>query len=252
MGKIITEGASSPPAVLRSSRSQSAFAMVFCGLASIVAFSAFVRAAPVAPVQAPSNKVQAPAKGKSGANVVKAVEGPSITASRYVMEDDLPAYIASLTEAFAMRTRATDPFGQLQDPDAKRILKASVAKTSRRVAPVQATPFSDIIKLIKVSTIMPKEHRFLVGTRSIQQGDRIPLNYRGKTIRVEIVAVTSREIEFRNLEHSESASLKLNMLPAGMTLGSGRMSAPGMVPDRPDAAIDLDSGSLPNDKSPSR
>jgi hypothetical protein len=174
----------------------------------------------------------------------------NVVPSRYVSEEDFDDYVKSLSEVFSMRARTSDPFGQLQDPNAKPVIKATVAKTTRRIAPIQATPFSDIIKLIKVTTIMPKEQRFLMGTRSIKQGDRIPLSYRSKNIRVEVSSVSSTKIEFRNLENGESASLQLNLLPTGMTPGSRAISTPGMAPDRPDAPIELDPGNTPHEKLP--
>lgn len=173
----------------------------------------------------------------------KTEPGPvSNVPSRYVGEADLEAYVASLTAIFSMRQRETDPFGQLQDPNAKPLIKTPVATTSRRVVPIQATPFADIIRLIKVTTIMPGERRFLVGTRSIKEGDRIPLVFRGKTISVEVVSVRSHQIDMRNLDNGETASLKMSLLPVGMTPGTRGISAPGMVPDRPNAPIDLDGG----------
>ena len=65
------------------------------------------------------------------------------------------AYVASLSAVFSMRDRATDPFGHSRIPNAKPVIKNPVAKTTRRVAPVQATPFADIIRLIKVTTSCP-------------------------------------------------------------------------------------------------
>ena len=175
-----------------------------------------------------------------------------VIASRYVEEADLDAYVASVSSVFSMRTRTTDPFGQLQDPDAKPIVKATVAKVPRRVAPVQATPFSDIVHLIKVTTVMPKDQCFLMGSRIIKQGDLINLAFRGKNLRVQVSAVSSRQIDFRNLENDETAALKLNVLPAGMTPGSRGITAPGMLPNRQDSVIELDPGNTPTDKSQSR
>ena len=176
----------------------------------------------------------------------------SATPSRYVGEADLAAHVESLASMFAIRGQATDPFGQLQDPNAKPIVKTTVAKASRRIAPIQATPFSDIVRLLQVTTIMPKEKRFLVGTRSIKQGDSIPLAFRGKNIRVEVTSVSSSQIDFRNLESNETASLKLNLLPVGMTPGTRGISAPGMVIDRPNSPIELDPGNIQTNNSQNR
>lgn len=183
-----------------------------------------------------------PAKTEAPAPEVNA-KPDEILASRYVTGDALPSHLKSLGEILSIRKRETDPFGKHQDPDGRPVIKPTVSKLNR-FTPAQTTPFSDIVRLIKVTTVMPSERSFLIGTRTITEGDRIPLSFRGRTIKVEIAAVTSRSIEFRNTENGEQASLKLNMLPVGMTPGNDGITAPGMTPDGPDAPINLDSGSL--------
>jgi hypothetical protein len=163
--------------------------------------------------------------------------------SRRIGEELMPAYLQVLTAVLSISKRETDPFGQVQDPDVKPVIKTPIAKAPR-VAPMQATPFADIIRLIKVTTVMPSERKFLIGTRSIKQGDRIPLTFRGRSIKVEVASVSSRSIDFRNVENGETASLSLNMMPAGMTPGGEVITAPGMTPDLPDAPLDLDISSL--------
>jgi len=169
-----------------------------------------------------------------------------------VDEPELDAYLESLSAMLSMRDRATDPFGQLQDPNAKPVVKPTATRTVHRVVQVQATPFSDIVRLIKVTAVMPKDKCFLMGSRTIKQGDHINLAFHGKTLRVEVAAVNSQQIDFLNLDNNESASVKLNVLPTGMSRGTRGITAPGMTPDRPDAPIDLDPTYTPNDKPPSR
>lgn len=172
--------------------------------------------------------------------IVKEAPPANTMPSRQVAPAELESYVTSLSSVFSSRERVTDPFGQLQDPDAKPIIKTPIAGPTKRIAPVQATPFADIVRLIVVTTIMPGEKRFLIGTRSIKQGDQIPLSFRGKTIRVQITEVTSQQIAFKNLDNGEMASRKLDMLPVGMTPGSRGISAPGMTLDRPNAPIELE------------
>ena len=210
------------------------------------------QSAPAANTPAPQPKNPPSGKPAAASPTPNESELTATTPSRFITEENIATYVASASAMFSMRGRATDPFGQMQDPDAKPIIKTASAKASHRAAALQATPFSEIIRLIKVTTVMPKEKRFLVGTRAIKQGDSIPLNYRGKTLRVEVSAVSSHQIEFRNLESNESASLKLDLLPAGMTPGSRLMAAPGMLPDRPEAPIELESGNPLNDKPQNR
>jgi hypothetical protein len=194
-------------------------------------------------ILAPDAPAPAQEVSKGAKSVVSAEAGPvSSTPSRFVGVPDLEAYVSSLSSVFQMRGRSHDPFGHPQDPDAKPIIKATPANVARRVAPVQVTPFADIVRLIVVTTIMPGEKRFLVGTRSFKQGDQIPLTFRNKPIRVQITEVTSRQIGFRNLDTGESAVRKLDMLPVGMTPGHRGITAPGMVPDLPNAPIELEMG----------
>ena len=169
-----------------------------------------------------------------------------------VDEPDLDTYLESLAAILSLRDRATDPFGQLQDPNAKPVVKATATKTVRHVAQVQATPFSDIVRLIKVTAVMPRDKCFLLGSRTIKQGDHLNLAFHGKSIRVAVATVNSQQIEFLNLDNNESAAVKLNMLPAGMSRGTHAITAPGMTADRPDTPIELDSATTPTDKLPPR
>lgn len=162
--------------------------------------------------------------------------------SRHLDNTELAAYIDAECSAFSIRGRVRDPFGHSQDPDAKPVAQLSAAKTLRRATPILATPFSDIVRLIIITTIMPGEKRFLVGTRSISQGDQMPITFRGKHISVEITEVNTRQIGFRNLETGEIAMRQLDMLPAGMTPGSHDMITPDIKPDLPNAPINLETG----------
>ena len=170
-----------------------------------------------------------------------AVAAPaSTTASRNISAAELKPYIDSVATVFLIRGRVRDSFGQNQDPDAKPVIKPSAPLAVRRSAPAQATPFADIVRLLDVTTIMPGEKRFLIGSRSFKLGDVMPLNFRNKVIHVVITEVTSRQISFRNQDSGEIAVRKLDMLPAGMIAGSHGISAPGMTPDHSNAPIDLE------------
>ncbi|MES2922273.1 MAG: hypothetical protein V4819_12045 [Verrucomicrobiota bacterium] len=173
--------------------------------------------------------------------VAAAVVAPvSTTPSRHISAVEMKPYTDSVAAVFLIRGRARDSFGQNQDPDAKPVVKASAPLAVRRAVSAQATPFADIVRLLVVTTIMPGEKRFLVGTRSFKQGDIMPLNFRSKQIRAMITEVTSKQISFRNQESGETAVRKLDMLPAGMTPGQNGVTPPGMVPDQPNAPIDLE------------
>jgi hypothetical protein len=170
---------------------------------------------------------------------------PSTTLpSRYVGAAEQEAYLATLSSVFLSGAREKDPFGRYQDPDAKPVVKPTVVKGPVRAAPAKATPLSEIIQLITISTIMPGDKTFLVGTRLVKQGEELSLVWRGKQIRVQVTDVTSRLIAFKNVETNETGTRQLDMLPPGMRAGNGPegIRAPGMIPDRPNAPIELDAG----------
>jgi len=165
--------------------------------------------------------------------------GNGPTPSRYAGED-LKTYIAELANQLAIRSRVSDPFAQLQDPNAKPQVKPTVAKTARRTAPEPPATLSDIVGRIEITTIMPKDRRFLVGSRSIGQGDKVPIAFRNKQIRTEVTEVSSHRIAFRNLDTGEIGVRQLNILPPGMTPGTRTLTAPGMVPTNPNAPLEID------------
>lgn len=182
---------------------------------------------------------QAP-KSTPSANA-KANPSSTIPPSRFVAEADFDTYVKSLSGQLSMKDRATDPFGQQQDPNAK-VVKAKEHKPGTRPKPVQTTPFPEIISQIHVNTIMPREKKFLIGSRTYKQGGALSIIHRGKTILAQILAVSAKQIEFRHQETGETATLKLDALPVGMTPGNHGISAPGMTPALQDAPINLDVG----------
>jgi pyruvate/2-oxoglutarate dehydrogenase complex dihydrolipoamide acyltransferase (E2) component len=198
-----------------------------------------------APAEVPSAKPAA-AEPPAAPEAPAAPPPPTNTPSRFIAGNEVSAYVKSLAAILNISGRATDPFGQFQDPDAKPIVKPTVAKDTKRIAPAQSTPFAEIIGLIQINTIMPGEKRFLIETRSFKQGDTFPINFRGRSIRTQVTKVDAREIQFRNIESGETASVTLKLLPVGMIPGSGALTPPGMVPQIANAPIDLDPGDAHN------
>lgn len=174
----------------------------------------------------------------------QAVAVESSIPSRYVGEAELESYLASRSSILIAGNRDKDPFGHYQDPDAKPIVKPTAAKVATRSAPARATPLEEIVKLLSITTIMPGEKSFLVGTRKVSKGDELPLIFRGKQLRVKVTEVTSHLISFANIESGETGTRTLDMLPPGMRVGNGseEIKAPGMIHDRPDAPIELEMG----------
>ena len=182
---------------------------------------------------------KAPAKQKE-APAAATTSTPTDTPSRFIGETDIAAYIQLVSGNFGINKQETDSFGQFQDPTKRPIVKPKATKSRKRI-PMKKTPFSDIVRLIKITTIMPADKKFLVGTRSFKLGDRIPISYRGRTISAEVASVDARSVKIRNTQTGETGTISLNLLPIGMTPGTGGIMAPGMVPDSNNAPLQLES-----------
>ena len=153
---------------------------------------------------------------------------------------DIEAYTASRAAVFSMRNRKTDPFGLNQDPSVKPAVRkiASKLPVKRQIA-LPPKPLSDIVKLIRVTTIMPGEKKFLVGVRSFSEADEFPLIFRGKRMNMKVVEVSSRSILFQNLDNGDKASLETEMLPPGMMAGGDKMQPPGLISPLDNVALEV-------------
>lgn len=177
---------------------------------------------------------QAPADNKKAA---------PIQASRYINPESLKDYIASMGSIMVIKQRPYDPFGQSQDPNAKTTPTEPTPGTIRRHSPIKPTSLTEIVRGIQVTTIMPGEGRFLIGTRSFKKGDTIPITFRGRPMKLQVAAVNATKIDFTDVDSGEVASVSLNLLPAGMSAGAnGVLSAPGMQPDNSSAPIEIEGG----------
>ena len=166
-----------------------------------------------------------------------------IQASRYINPESLKDYIASLSSIMAIKQRPYDPFGQSQDPNAKVTPTEPTPGTIRRHTPIKPTSLTEIVRGIQVTTIMPGEGRFLIGTRSFKKGDTIPITFRGRPMKLKVVAVNANKIDFADADTGEVASVSLNLMPAGMSAGTnGALSAPGMQADNSNAPIEIEGG----------
>lgn len=162
--------------------------------------------------------------------------------------DEIEAYVAARAALLSMRDRAVGPFGLFQDPTIQPIVKQADSELpSRRQAALPAVPLLDIVKLIRVTTVMPREKMFLVGVRKFREGDEFPLEYQNKTLQIRVIDVTANKIRFRDMKTGEDAALETGILPPGMIIGGDReMRPPGMVSPTENTPLRLESGNLEN------
>ncbi len=138
-------------------------------------------------------------------------------------------YIAARMADFSMKNRATDVFGLYQDLKSKPPINTPnpLVKVPTNFAP---KALAEIIKGIKVSTIMVKEKSFLVGDRVIKELEELPISYdQGRIKHLKVMKVEPKKIIFKDLDGGIEAVLKLEVLPLGMEAGDTRLVPEGMV-----------------------
>jgi hypothetical protein len=200
----------------------------------------------------PAQKVESinPAAKKSAGEGEKEAPAPvpvDDQPSRFAGKD-IDTYTRARAAVFSMAKRDTDPFGLNQDPSVKPPPKKVTDRLpEKRLAALPPTPLGEIVKLIRVTTIMPGEKKFLVGVRTFSEGDDFSLLFQGKRMRMKVTEVSANRIEFTNLDNSEKATLETGMLPPGMISGKGTMRPAGMVSPIDDLPLDLGS---PDNESP--
>ncbi len=138
-------------------------------------------------------------------------------------------YMTARMADFSMKNRATDVFGLYQDLKSKPPTNTptSLVKVPTNFAP---KALAEIIKGIKVSTVMVKEKSFLVGDRAIKELEELPISYdQGRIKHLKVMKVEPKQIIFKDLDGGAVATLKLEVLPLGMEAGDTRLVPEGMV-----------------------
>lgn len=159
--------------------------------------------------------------------------------SRQVGPEEIGTYLQYVQSRLDIASRSVDPFGQVQDPNAKAEIKKPTL-TTRRPTRMKATSFDEIIERIEISAIMPAENRFLIGGRSFRLGDQFPIAFRGRNHEVKVIGVSASKIDFEKIETGEVSSVKLNMLPPGMQQGSDGITAPGFNANDSNTPLQID------------
>lgn len=149
------------------------------------------------------------------------------------------AYVSAKLDILTMKSRTLDPFVLNQNPEIKTEIKTiRDLPTSTKPTALPTIPLSEIVKLIKVSTVILKDKSFLVGDRSFKELDEIPISFEGRKKRLQVLKVTAAEIHFRDIDTKEDAILKIDVLPFGMLSGDSKLRPEGMI--SPDQNRDLE------------
>ncbi|MES2983408.1 MAG: hypothetical protein V4727_13940 [Verrucomicrobiota bacterium] len=140
-------------------------------------------------------------------------------------------YTAARIANFSMKSRATDPFGLFQDPDIKPVSKPTSSGITKQQPKgnIARAPLEEIVKKMKVTTIMIKEKSFLSEGQVFKESGVVTLDYQDRTNRLKVMKVEATQILFKDMDTGEEATLKTDVLPAGMNAGGEQIKPAGLV-----------------------
>jgi hypothetical protein len=209
------------------------------GIGFFLGFSENVQAQSAEVFRPLQSKLQFSSSGKS-LDPTLDIELLKSKPSRFAIEN-VDAYLVAKFADLSMKNRTTDPFGLNQDSDVKPVVKkvTSVAINRTQTA-LPSVPLSEIVKLIKVNTVLLKEKSFLVEGREFKESEEIPVVFQGRAKRLKVVDVSATAILFRDMETNEEATLKIEVLPFGMQSGDDRLKPAGMISPNENRPLDLE------------
>jgi hypothetical protein len=156
------------------------------------------------------------------------------TPSRNVAPMELESYIQSVAETFQIKDQTVDPFGLAQT-----LKKGEIADPQAPTeAPQISMPLADVIKLVPVNMVIPKQQTFRMGNRDVKLGDTLPFTVNGAMVKTQVTEINSLRIAFKNVSTGEVAYRELNSLPPGMSYGVTNKMI-GKSPTAPGQPIEL-------------
>jgi len=148
------------------------------------------------------------------------------------------SYVRTIIGSLSIGKRQTDPFGLHQDPNYKPPKPKRQLANRPTVKKAPQLSFGDIVGGIEINAVIPGKQTFLVGDRSFRVGDRIPLDVRGRMLTVQVIAVSTDSVSFRNTLSGETANIRLSIAP-GMSKGEDVPLPPGFVPEGRNAPLSI-------------
>lgn len=143
---------------------------------------------------------------------------------------NIELYTTARVADLSMKGRATDPFGLFQDPDIKPVSKpTSPGGIKQPKGNFAAVPLAEIVKKMKVTTVMVKEKSFLSEGQVFKESGEVTINFQERTKRLKVLKVEPTQILFKDMDSGEEATLKTDVLPAGMNAGAEKIKPAGLV-----------------------
>lgn len=117
--------------------------------------------------------------------------------------------IEKVAEKLSSRLRSVDPLGVSTFPreDDQRMLDEDPARPTARITLNQA------LQTLKIIGINLEGHEFLIGGRSVGEGDVMELAYKNENFMAQVVEVGATQILFRDLRRNESGVLTHKIMP---------------------------------------
>ncbi len=150
----------------------------------------------------------------------EAEETHVVTSSRMLIGQQKEDWLDAMSQKVVVAKRVTGPFGMTQDPNIKI--------TKLREQKVEKGAFLEAIAAIKINTVMPSNRLFISNAREFTVGDEFPIIKNQRQFDIEVVAISSKGIIFKNSATGEQVRKKLNALPVGMKKSSGLGTIPGV------------------------
>lgn len=178
-------------------------------------------------LQSLSNSSQTPASDKPSepAPDIKLIKSQP---SRFAV-GNVASYTSAHIAGFYMNDKKMDVFGLFQDPNFRPVIKNTPTTTRKGPTHIAAIPLTEIIKDIKVTTIMFKEKSFLVGDSIYKESEEFSLTtHEGRAKNLKVLKVDPGLIIIKDMDTNEEAPIKINALPPGMETGGEKLKPAGM------------------------
>ena len=149
------------------------------------------------------------------------------TPCRYLGKSETD-YIQAMKARFAIHGRDVGPFGRNQDPSEEKIDIAIKPRAGRALTKKFKTPFDDVIRAIKVTTVNFRKKTFYAGGQRYHVGEQFPLELGDEKFLVRIDTVGSKAIGFTDMKTGEHVAKSFNQI-LGVKVGPGPLSVPGVT-----------------------
>ena len=132
----------------------------------------------------------------------------SVQPSRLVAPEHVERQVEELSARFSISDRATDPFGQAQDPKDGHIIRVTPP-----VPPVPQPIFANAVARIPVEALVPKQQRVMIAGTFVEVGHVFPARFKRWIFQVEVNQVRAGEVDFRNVKTDEIVTHHLKQAP---------------------------------------